>query len=73
MNVEKFIRLLGYIVYVILWTPLLVLIAPISIIAMLVTLNRVGATTKEALQLTGKSFMNSIRHDIEFIRTGIWY
>ena len=73
MNVEKFIRLLGYIVYVILWTPLLVLIAPISIIAMLVTLKRVGATTKEALQLTGKSFMNSIRHDIEFIRTGIWY
>jgi hypothetical protein len=72
MNVEKFIRILGYIVYVILWSPVIAVLTPVVAIAMPVMLLRAGMPVREALQLTGKSFMNSLRHDAHFIKTGNW-
>lgn len=73
MNIEKFIRTLGYIVYVILWAPLLAVITPIATIAFMVIYMRLGFTFKETCAMYGKAMKNSISHDVEFIRTGIWY
>lgn len=72
MNVEKFIRILGYIVYVILWSPILVVLTPVLAIAMTVVFMQAGMTIKEAIPLTGKSYMGGIRHDMHFIKTGNW-
>ena len=73
MNIEKFIRILGYIVYVTLWAPMLVIITPIATIAFVAIYTRLGFTFKETCTLYAKSMKNSILHDMEFIRTGIWY
>ena len=73
MTVEKFIRTLGYIVYVILWAPLLALIIPGVTIAYMVMLMRLGFTFKETCNAYAQAMKNSIRHDMEFIRTGVWY
>ena len=71
-NVEKFIRILGYTVYLILWLPVLVVLFPIVAIAMPVMLVRAGYTVKEAIVLTGKSFVVGIQHDVHYINTGDW-
>lgn len=73
MTVEKFIRTLGYIVYVILWAPLLVFIIPGATVAYMVMLMRLGFTFKETCKEYAQAMKNSIRHDMEFIRTGVWY
>lgn len=73
MTVEKFIRILGYIVYVALWSPVIVLILLVAPIVWPVVFMRAGMTFKEAIKLFGVAMKNSIQHDMEFIRTGVWY
>lgn len=73
MNVEKFIRTLGYIVYVALWSPVIVLGLLVMPFAWLIGFMRMGCTAKEAMKLYWKAMKKSIRHDIHFIKTGVWY
>lgn len=73
MAVEKFIRILGYIVYVALWSPVIVLIALLAPIAWVIWFVRIGFTVREAVKSYAQAMMNNIRHDMEFIRTGVWY
>lgn len=73
MDVEKVIRILGYIVYTALWSPVLVLLLLIGPIVWLIVFMRMGMTVKECLELLGYALKNSIQHDMEFIRTGKWY
>jgi tetrahydromethanopterin S-methyltransferase subunit C len=72
MTVEKFIRILGYIVYVALWSPVIALILLVGPIVWTVTFMRSGMTFKETMQLLWTSLKSGIRHDREFIRTGVW-
>lgn len=73
MNVEKFIRVLGYIVYVALWLPVIVLVLLVMPIVWLVVFTRAGFGVKECATLYLKALKNSVKHDMEFIRTGVWY
>lgn len=73
MNVEKFIRTLGYVVYVALWSPVIVLIALVAPIVGLIVYMRIGLTFKDAVRALGCCVVNGIQHDMEFIRTGKWY
>ncbi len=73
MTVEMFIRTLGYIVYCILWSPIVVVLSLIMPIVWLVMFTRMGMTVKETMALYWKALKNNIRHDMEFIRTGVWY
>lgn len=73
MNVEKFIRILGYIVYVALWSPVIVLMALVAPIVGLIMFVRMGMTFKDAVRALGCCVMGGIHHDMEFIRTGKWY
>lgn len=69
MTVEKFIRILGYIVYAALWSPVIVLglvILPVVFIIMFKSI-------KEGLSVFRSALKYNIYHDMEFIRTGVWY
>lgn len=72
MNVEKIIRVLGYIVYAALWSPVIVLCLVVLPVVWLVTFMRSGMSAKEAMALYAMSLKASIQHDVNFIRTGIW-
>lgn len=72
MTVEMFIRTLGYIVYCILWSPVVVVLLLVMPIVWLVMFTRLGMTKKEAMALYWSVLKNNIHHDMEFIRTGVW-
>lgn len=69
MTVEKFIRILGYIVYVALWSPVIVLIMVIMPIWMLIKSKSLSFTW----MLVKDGLKTGFRHDREFIKTGVWY
>ena len=69
MTVEKFIRILGYVVYTALWSPVIILGGIILPIVMMVLLKSVT----DGWALFTQSLKSGIRHDMEFIRTGVWY
>lgn len=69
MNVEKIIRILGYIVYAALWSPVIVLgmiVLPIGFMVMFRSIPEGWAVWKMGLKA-------GIRHDMEFIKTGVWF
>lgn len=72
INVEKVIRVLGYIVYSILWMPVIILAAVVVPIVWLAMSIRVGSSVKEAAEHLLQLLKASIKHDIEFIKTGKW-
>lgn len=68
MTVEKFIRILGYIVYAALWSPVIVLIligGPIWVLFKTKSLWLTWTLTKDGLKA-------GIAHDMQFIKTGVW-
>lgn len=72
MNVEKIIRVLGYILYTALWSPILVLGAVILPIIWIALFVRAGRPIREAIGSFKRALIDGIRHDMEFIRTGEW-
>ena len=69
MTVEKFIRILGYIVYFALWSPVIVLLTillPVWVLIKTKDLELTWMLYKDAIK-TG------IKHDKIFIDTGVWY
>lgn len=72
MNVEKVIRVLGYIVYLALWSPIIVLCLTVMPLVWIGMYIRSGRPAKEALGRYSDAVMSGIRHDAEFIRTGKW-
>lgn len=72
MNIEKVIRVLGYLLYTALWMPVIVLaivITPIVWIAMYI---RSGAPVKKCIKNLKDALVSGIKHDMTFIRTGKW-
>ena len=72
MNVEKVIRVLGYIVYTALWLPVIVLATVITPVVWIAMYIRAGRPVGEAVDSWRQAFMNGIQHDIDFIQTGKW-
>lgn len=73
MTVEMFIRILGYIVYCILWSPVVAVLLLVMPVVCLVVFMRAGMTARESIVMFKDAMKNNIRHDMEFIRTGVWY
>lgn len=69
MTVEKFIRILGYVVYSALWLPVIILLAIVLPIWLLILTKSIKATWK----MVKYGLKAGIRHDMEFIKTGVWY
>lgn len=72
IDVAKVIRVLGYIVYTALWSPVIVLLLLVLPVVWLVMFMKAGMTMKEAVKLYGLALNASIQHDVNFIKTGIW-
>lgn len=68
MTVEKFIRILGYIVYVALWSPVIVLGIIIFPIVFMVMFRSIP----DGLVMFGMALKTSFKHDMGFINTGVW-
>lgn len=68
MTVDKFIRILGYIVYTALWLPVIVLAMIIMPIWAMILLKSI----KDGWHFWMLGLKSGIRHDIEFIKTGVW-
>ena len=71
-NVEKFIRILGYIVYVMLWSPVIVLALVILPIMALYKGLKIGMTVEQITKGYLESLKFSVIHDVNFIKTGEW-
>lgn len=73
MDVEKVIRILGYIVYVAVWSPVIVLFMLVAPVVWPIVFMRAGMTFTESINLFMYALKSSIQHDAYFIRTGKWY
>ena len=69
MTVEKFIRILGYVVYVALWSPVIALIVVILPIWMIIKTRSLSFTW----MLLKEGLKTGFKHDKIFIDTGVWY
>lgn len=69
MTVEKVIRILGYIVYTGLWSPVIIL----GLIVLPVVFMIMFKSITEGLSVFMTALRFNIHHDMEFIRTGVWY
>ena len=69
MTVEKFIRILGYIVYTVLWSPVIVLALIILPMVWVIMFKSIP----EGLKMYAQALKANINHDMEFIKTGVWY
>jgi hypothetical protein len=72
MDVEKIIRILGYIVYTALWSPIIVTAIVAAPIVLLALDTRVGRPIGGSIEALKNMFMESFYHDMNFIRTGKW-
>ena len=71
-DVAKVIRVLGYVVYAALWSPVIVILLLVLPVVWLVQFRRIGFTTKEAVKTLCEAFKTGIMHDVNFIKTGVW-
>lgn len=69
MTVEKFIRILGYMVYTMLWSPVIIL----GLIIMPVVFMIMFRSVTDGLLVYKQGLKSSILHDMKFIETGVWY
>lgn len=69
MTVEKFIRILGYIVYAALWSPVIVL----GLIVLPFVFMIMFKSIPNGLSVYMMALKSGINHDKEFINSGVWY
>ena len=72
MNVDKIIRVIGYIVYTAIWSPIIILAIVATPIMVLATDVRVGRSIRGSIDGLKNMFIETIQHDMEFIQTGKW-
>lgn len=72
LNVEKIIRVMGYIVYNIFWLPIVIPVLVLAPIMVLIMGIRNGWKIKTVMQEYFKELKNSFEHDKNFIKTGEW-
>jgi hypothetical protein len=71
-DVEKVIRVLGYTVYMILWSPIIVLALVGAPIVFLAIDLRAGRSVADSFKGFKDLIIAIIQHDKEFIQTGKW-
>ena len=72
LNVEKIIRVLGYIMYTILWSPFIILVLVFAPIMVLIIGIRNGWKIKDLVRGYFKELKAGFDHDKRFIKTGEW-
>ena len=72
LNVEKIIRILGYIMYTILWSPFIILVLVTAPIMLLIITIRNGLKIKDTTKWYLTKLKEGFNHDKNFIDTGEW-
>ena len=72
MRAKQAIRMFGYVLYVTLWLPVIIIALIVTPFVWLRVFGKAGFTFKESAKAWGKTFMAGIRHDIHYIKTGEW-
>lgn len=72
LNVEKIIRILGYVMYTILWSPFIILVMVTAPIMLLIITIRNGLKIKDTMHWYLKKLKEGFEHDRKFINTGVW-
>lgn len=72
LNVEKIIRILGYIMYTILWSPFIILVLALSPIMVLIVSLRNGWRIRDIMRWYLNKLKEGFNHDKNFINTGEW-
>ena len=72
INVEKVIRVLGYIVYTIIWSPVIILCLTIMPIVYGANCIKIGEPIKNVVTMYKNALLNGVQHDVNFIQTGKW-
>ena len=72
INVEKVIRVLGYIVYTIIWSPVIILCLTIIPIVYSANYIKNGESIKNVVTMYKNALLNGVQHDVNFIQTGKW-
>ena len=65
---KQFIRALGYVIYVALWSPVIVLIMTLLPVWVAIKTRSISLTW----MLLKDGLKTGIRHDVNFIKTGVW-
>lgn len=71
MNTALVIRTIGYVVYALLWMPVIIVLSPIAFIVLSAYAIHLG-TFKDWLVMLRYSLILGVKHDINFIKTGEW-
>jgi hypothetical protein len=72
MDVTKFIRILGYGVYVLLWLPVILITLVLAPVALLVTKLIIRLPFKVVYEMYLVGLKMGLKHDKNFIETGEW-
>ena len=72
MDIAKIIRTLGYIVYSILWSPIILLVLVVTLPMWIVIAIRAEQGIKAGLKSWFNALATGIEHDMNFIETGEW-
>ena len=72
LNVEKIIRILGYIMYTVFWTPFIILVMVTAPIMLLVIALRNGMKIWTVMRWYLSKLKEGFDHDKRFIETGVW-
>lgn len=72
MDIAKIIRTLGYIVYSILWSPVILLALVVTLPMYIVISIRAEKGIKAGLKIWFNTLAVGIEHDMNFIETGEW-
>lgn len=72
INVEKAIRVLGYITYTILWSPIIIVGAVLVPIVYIAWGIRSGRGIKDSVKDLIRAQKAAVEHDMNFIKTGEW-
>ena len=72
INVEKVVRVLGYIVYTIIWSPVIILCLTIIPIVYGANYIKNGEPIKNVVTMYKNALLNGVQHDANFIQTGKW-
>lgn len=72
MDVKKAMRMFGYIIYVILWLPVIILALVILPITALIKGVKNGMTVTEIAKGYWEAFKFSVKHNAKLINSGKW-
>ena len=72
LDTGSFIRLLGYIIYMVILLPFIILLIVIAPIRWIVVYFKYGISIAYSAKVLKQTIIEGFKHDVDFIKFGIW-